>query len=218
MGLNFFGQIYELAFEVSPILLVDGIAAKIPGGVLPIAVMTEGLTIGKELLQGDISPNPATRFIPQAGTTLVQQDVAELNFYNQTAAANAVVSKPNRILMQMLRPASTTAGGYGNKLMTFTALKMALDMHNQSGGSYVVLTPGFIYVGCLLKSIVDNSGFSGQNKQAQYSWLLEFEQPLLAISQVDTKLGTLMSKFAAGVPAANGLSWSGVKQTFMLDF
>ncbi|WP_336284219.1 hypothetical protein [Citrobacter arsenatis] len=208
MPLNFFGQVYELAFEVSPILLVDGIASNIPGGILPIAVITEGLSIANGLLQGKIGANPSTRFIPQPGTTLVQQDVAGINFYNQIAAANAVVSKPNRVVMQMLRPVSTASlKGYGNKLMTFTALKMALDMHNQSGGTYTVLTPGFIYAGCLFKSMVDNSGLSGQNKQAQYSWLIEFEQPLLSISELDTRLGNLMSKFEAGIPSASSLPW-----------
>jgi hypothetical protein len=219
MGLNYFGLSYELAFEISPILLVDGIAANIPGGVLPIAVFTEGLSISGGVLQGNIGSNPSTRFIPQAGTTLVQQDIASLNFYNQAAAANSVVSKPNRILMQMIRPISTALmNGYRSKLMTFTALKMALDLHNESGGSYTVLTPGFIYTGCLMKSMLDNSSLSGQNKQSQYSWLLEFEQPLLSISQTDTKLGTLMSKFESGMPSSGGLSWSGIKQAFAQEF
>jgi hypothetical protein len=218
MALNSFGKIYSLAFEVSPILLVGGIATNIPGGVLPIAVLTEGISIAGGLLHGNIGIEPSARFIPQAGTTLIQQDVANLNFYNQIAAANAVVNKPNRVLMQMLRPASTVNGGYANKGITFSALKMTLDMHNQSGGSYIVLTPSFIYTSCLMKSMVDNSGFSGQNKQVQYSWLLEFEQPLLSISQLEAKLGSIMDRFDSGTSAPNGLSWSGVKQQFAQEY
>ncbi|MCZ6443268.1 hypothetical protein O5268_15990 [Escherichia coli] len=141
MSLNYFGQAFKLAFEVSPILLVDGIASKIPGGVMPIAVLTEGLSITNGLLHGEIRTRSMAAFTPMAGTTLVQQDLCNLNFYNQVTAANATVRKPNRVVMQMIRPASTEDGGYTTKGMTFTALKMALDMHNQYGGCYTVLTP-----------------------------------------------------------------------------
>lgn len=215
MALNFFGQAWRLAFEVSPILLVDGIAADIPGGTLPIAVFTEGLNILDGALHGELADN-STRFMPMPGTTLIQQDVGTYPFYNQATAANAVVQKPNKVIMQMIRPASTSSG-YANKTMTFMALKLALDKHNQSGGSYTVLTPSFIYTGCLLRSMVDNAGFSPQNKQAQYSWSFEFEQPLLTISQLDAAMGNLMSKFSSGAKT-DGLSWSGVTQQLQQEF
>lgn len=217
MASNVFEEAFRLAFEISPILLVDGVASNIPGGVLPIAVLTEGISIVGGLLHGNISTS-STRFLPMAGTTLIQQDVASLNFYNQIAAANAVVNKPNRVMMQMYRPAQTDNGGYLNKGITFSALKMTLDMHNQSGGSYIVLTPAFIYTGCLLRSMVDNSGFSGQNKQSQYSWVLEFEQPLLSISHLEARLGNIMSRFDSGTPSPTGLSWSGVKEQFLQEY
>lgn len=202
MSLNYFGQAFRLAFQVSPILLVDGIAAKIPGGILPVAVFTEGLSIVNGLLQGDLGFNPNAAFMPMSGTTLIQQEIGTLNFFNQATAANSVISKPNRIMMQMTRPASTQDGGYATKSLTFMALKWALDKHNQSGGSYIVLTPACIYTGCLLRSVIDASGFSDQNKQAQHTWVFEFEQPLLNISQLDAVLGNLMSKFDSGMPSA----------------
>lgn len=218
MALNYLGQAFKLAFEISPILLLDGIAADIPGGVIPIAVLTEGLSIADGLLHGEIGKTQTTAFTPMAGTTLVQQDIGNLNFYNQVTAANAVVRKPNRVIMQMLRPASTQDGGYAIKGMTFTALKLALDMHNQSGGSYTVMTPSFIFTRCLLRSVVDTSGFSEQNKQVQYSWQFEFEQPLITLEQVDSVLGSLMSRFDTGTPPQGGLSWSGVKQQIIQEF
>jgi hypothetical protein len=218
MALNYFGQAFKLAFEVSPILLVDGIAADIPGGVLPIAAITEGLSVANGLLHGEISLKQTAAFMPMAGTTLVQQDIGNLNFYNQATAANAVVNRPNKVMMQMIRPASTNDGGYITKSATFTALKVALDMHNQSGGRYTVMTPSFIYTGCLLRSVIDNSGFSEQNKQVQHSWMFEFEQPLLTISQLDAVLGNLMSKFDSGLPSPGGLSWSGLSRAFTQEF
>lgn len=218
MSLNYFGQAFKLAFQVSPILLVDGIAKNIPGGTLPIAAFTEGLSVVDGLLHGEIGFNPSSAWMPVGGTTLVQQDIGTLNFYNQATAANSVVNKPNRVMMQMIRPASTQDGGYATKSLTFTALKLALDQHNQSGGSYVVMTPAFIYTGCLLRSVIDASGFSDQNKQVQHTWTFEFEQPLLQISQLDAVLGNLMSKFDSGMPSPGGLSWSGIKQAFTQGF
>ncbi|EPC3488013.1 hypothetical protein ACRZCU_000103 [Citrobacter freundii] len=218
MSLNYLGQAFKLAFEISPILLVDGIAADIPGGVMPIAVLTEGISVADGLLHGDIGKGPTAAFTPMAGTTLIQQDIGNLNFYNLVTAANSVVNKPNRVLLQMIRPAFTSAGGYATKGMTFTALKLALDMHNQSGGSYTVLTPSFIYTGCLMRQLIDVSGFSEQNKQVQHTWQFEFDQPLLAISQLEAALGNLMSKFETGMPSSGGLSWSGVKQTLIQEF
>ncbi|WP_336241994.1 hypothetical protein [Enterobacter cloacae] len=212
MALNYFGQAFKLAFEISPILLVDGIASGIPGGIMPIAVLTEGVSIADGLLHGDIGTGPTAHFTPMAGTTLVQQEIGNLNFYNMLTAANAVVGKPNRVTMQMLRPASTNDGGYASKGLAFTALKMALDKHNQSGGSYVVMTPAFIYTGCLMRSMTDVSGFSEQNKQVQDLWQLDFEQPLLTISQLDAALGDMMSKFESGMPPSfpsDTRTWTG---------
>lgn len=218
MALNYLGQAYKLAFEISPILLVNGIAADIPGGTLPIAALTEGVSIVNGLLHGRIDAQQSTAFMPMAGTTLIQQDIGNLNFYNQITAANSVVNRPNKVVMQMIRPASTSNGGYAAKSLTFTALKLALDKHNQSGGSYTVLTPSFIFTGCLLRSVVDNSSFSEQNKQVQHSWMFEFEQPVLTISQLDAALGSLMDKFDTGMPSSSGLSWSGVQQMFTQEF
>ncbi|MGQ3662121.1 hypothetical protein [Citrobacter braakii] len=201
MALNFFGQAFRLAFEISPIILVDGFAADIPGGMMPIAVLTEGLSVVNGLLHGDIGSGPTAHFTPMAGTTLIQQDIGDLNFYNMATAANAVINKPNRVVMQMLRPASTQDGGYATKGMAFTALKMVLDSHNQSGGSYIVMTPSFIYTGCLLKSLVDVSGFSSQNKQVQQTWQFEFVQPLLTITQLESRLSGVMKKFEEGTPS-----------------
>ncbi|EBW9943207.1 hypothetical protein [Salmonella enterica] len=218
MSLNYFGQAFKLAFEVSPILLVDGIASKIPGGVMPIAVLTEGLSIVNGLLHGEIRTRSMAAFTPMAGTTLIQQEISNLNFYNQVTAANATIRKPNRVVMQMIRPASTEDGGYATKGMAFTALKMALDMHNQYGGCYTVMTPSFIYTRCLMRSFVDTSGFSEQNKQVQHTWQLEFEQPLSSVEQTVTTLASVLDKFDKGIPEDGPLSWSGIKNQITQEF
>lgn len=208
MSLGFFGHAFKLAFEVSPIFLVGGIAAKIPGGVMPIAVLTEGVGIVNGLLHGDIG-TPTTAFMPMAGTTLVQQEIGNMNFFNQATAANAVINRPNKVVMQMIKTAHTKGGTYTTKIAEFSLIKYSLEKHNQSGGSYTVLTPAGIYTNCLMRSMIDNSGFSEQNKQVQHTWTLEFEQPLLSISQTDAVLGGLMKKFESGMPKfqADTKSW-----------
>ena len=208
--MNLVRNSFKLAFEISPILLCDGLAASIPGGVLPIAVITEGIGIANGLLLGNgfNLDQLSTRFYPSAGTTLVVQDVAQYPFLNQATAANAVIQKPNRVVMEMKRPASTTNGGYVSKGLTFMALKTALDKHNQLGGTYTVLTPAFIYTGCLLQTFTDVSGFSDQNKQVQHTWSLEFIQPLLYVSQLDSVMNGLMKKISSGVKPDKGLAWT----------
>lgn len=185
---------------------------------MPIAVLTEGLSITNGLLHGEIRTRSMAAFTPMAGTTLVQQDLCNLNFYNQVTAVNATVRKPNRVVMQMIRPASTEDGGYTTKGMTFTALKMALDMHNQYGGCYTVLTPSFIYTRCLMRSFIDTSGFSEQNKQVQHTWQIEFEQPLSSVEQTVKTLASVLDKFDKGMPSDGPLSWSGIRNQVAQEF
>ena len=218
--MNVIRSSFRLAFEISPILLTGGIASNVPGGMLPIAVFTEGLSIANGLLLGNgVSVDQmSTRFTPSAGTTLIMQDVSQYPFLNQATAANAVVQKPNRVVMQMTRPANTKDGGYINRGVSITALKAALDNHNKAGGTYIVMTPAFVYTDCLLTSFTDIAGFSEQNKQVQYSWSLEFIQPLLYASQLDSVMNGLLNAITDGSKAAKSLSWSGMWQAVKQEF
>lgn len=200
---------FSLAFEVSPIIFNGGIAKNVAGNALPIAVFTEGLSVANGLLDGKISAS--TKFYPMAGTTLIQQDIGNYNFFNQITAANAVISKPNRIIMQMITPVNTTNNKYVKKSITFGALKVALDAHNQTGGSYTILTPSHIYTGCLMRSFTDSSTLSADNKQVQYTWLLEFEQPVLTTTELGQTLNNVLKKFSGQTDAGGNIAWSGLK-------
>lgn len=211
--MSFFDKVamtaFKLAYEISPIMLVGGIAKKVPDGMLPIAVFTEGLSLAAGLLTSGLSGvGFTTHFNVMAGSTLIVQDVAEYPFYDMATAANAVVSRPNRISMQMIRPANTVNAQYPLKILTFTALKMALDYHNANGGSYTILTPAYIYTGCVMNSMIDMSGFSDSNKQVQHTWQLEFSQPLLQQNALEQIMGTMMDKFNSAMPSLP--SWSGI--------
>ena len=128
---------FTLAFETTPILLVDGLASDIPGSVLPITVFLDGVSIiDGALTKGALSRATLnTHFSPAAGSTLISQDVSLYPFLSQATAGNAVVQKPNKLTMHLTKPVSTQGEGYAGKLITFTALKMALDKHTELGGT-----------------------------------------------------------------------------------
>jgi hypothetical protein len=192
---------FTLAFETTPILLVDGLASDIPGGVLPIAVFLEGVGIVDGLLnQRQLGRPFSAHFSPAAGSTLISQDASLYSFFGLASAANSVVSKPNKLTMHLTMPANTSGAGYLGKPITFTALKMGLDKHTELGGTYTVLTPAYIYTGCLLQSLVDISGFSDQNKQVQHSWAFEFLQPLLKTDQLQMTLNAAMKRMSQQLP------------------
>ncbi|EMO5715258.1 hypothetical protein RVW00_000183 [Enterobacter bugandensis] len=200
---------FRLAFEISPIILVDGIARHVPGGAIPIAVFTEGVSMayGQLLSDSDLT-NFTTRFYPMAGTTLIAQEIGTYPFFDMATAANSVVRMPNRISMQMVRPANAENAPYPEKIVTFTALKYALDYHNAKGGSYTILTPACIFASCLMRNMIDISGFSDENKQVQHTWSLEFEQPLLQQDQLEQVMVNVMDKFNDGMPTQ--MTWSDI--------
>jgi len=198
--MNLGQAIYQLAYEISPIILSNGLASNVPGSLLPIIAVTEAANFGFSLLNGN---NPLNlnnffgHFRPLPGATLIDNDVAMYPFANQYEAANAIIAKPLRISMLMNCPANAN-GGYISKMITFTALKAALDAHNQAGGTYIVATPSYVYLNCLLMNLTDVSRPDSQ--QPQNAWQFDFMQPLVAQGPQNT-LSALMSTIQGGLPA-----------------
>lgn len=194
-------SIFQTAYEISPIILSGGLAGNIPGSLLPIVAITEAANFGFSLLNGN---NPLNlnnffgHFRPLPGSTLIDNDVPVYPFANQNYAANAIVAKPLKISMLMNCPANR-AGGYVSKMITFTALKAALDQHNQSGGTYIVATPSYVYLGCILTSLTDVSRPDSQ--QPQNAWQFDFIQPLISQGAQNT-LGALMNTVSNAFPSA----------------
>jgi hypothetical protein len=191
---------WKLAFQLSPILLTRGLAANIPGGVLPIIALTESLNFASNLLHGNFnlkSDDFFAHFQPLPGTTLLNQQAATYPFANQAVAANATIQQPNTVSMIMTCPARGDAG-YVTKLATMTAMQKTLQAHNQAGGTYSVVTPSLIFVDCLLLNVRDISG--GQSAQVQTQWQWDFLQPLVSLEDAATALNNLMSKLKNGLP------------------
>lgn len=204
-------DLWRLGFEISPIILTDGIASAIPGGMLPIVAITQSESFVLGLLEG--SPNLNlddffAHFLPVPGGTLVNNQIGDYPFANQTVAANAIIAQPLNISMEMLCPANTT-GAYVSKLLTITTLKQVLDQHNFSGGTYTVATPGYLYVNCVLLGLRDITT-GGDGKQAQARWQWDFQQPLISVSDANQVYNSLMSKIAGGLPQTGTPTWSGL--------
>ena len=201
--------LYQLGFEISPILLVNGIASQIPGGILPIVALTQAADFTLGLLNGANVPDLDSFFChwkPLPGTTLINNQIGLYPFANQSVAANAVVAQPLGVSMLMMCPAQIE-GGYAAKTATMTVLQQTLQAHIAAGGVFTVMTPSGPFANCILTSVKDVS--SGVSNQPQHTWQFDFQQPLTTLNQVTQVYNTLMSKIANGLPTGQALQWSG---------
>jgi len=213
MGFSAGYDAFRLSFEISPIILTGGIATNIPGGGLPIVSITEALNFTEGLLSGgeDLDLDDFfAHFVPLAGSTLIDQQIAKYPLANQTVAANAVITQPLNISMRMICPVKGP-GGYATKLATIMALQTTLKLHNASGGTYTVATPSYFYTNCLMVGMKDTSN-SG-SAQAQNTYQLDFEQPLLTLQAAQAAQNNLMQQITSGVPIPGMPAWSGLPPT-----
>jgi hypothetical protein len=201
---------WKLAFQLSPIVLTGGIATGIPGSMLPIIALTEGLNFTLGLLTGEEGPtldNFFANYEPMPGTTLIDQSVGEYPFANQTVAANAVIANPLVVSLKMICPVRQKLG-YFTKLATMMSLKASLDQHNGLGGTYIVAMPTNFYVNMLLISMRDVTG--GESAQRQTDWQLDFRKPLLTLNDAQAAQSSLMSKLTNSTQINGEPAWSGV--------
>jgi hypothetical protein len=189
---------FKRTFQLSPIILVGGIAGQTPGALLPILSLTQpgafsaGITSPGDDVDLD---NFFAYFEPVAGGTLIDNEVATYPFANQAVAANAIITQGLRVSLKMISPARNP-GGYADKLATFSALQSSLAQHTNLGGTYNVATPAFLYTNCLLTALRDVTGGEGAQTQAIWQW--DFYQPLLTLAAAAAAYSASMSKIAAG--------------------
>jgi hypothetical protein len=203
---------WKLSFELSPIVLVGGIAAAMPGGMLPIVSLTQAGSFAAGITGGATLPSLDSyfaHFVPMPGASLLEQDIGEYAFANQTVAANAVIQKPLRVSMLMICPAQQS---YTVKLGIITALRAALYQHNNTGGVYTVATPWYVYTNCVMKP-----GMRGvpelDSKQDTPTYQLDFEQPLLTLQAAQQAQNSLMAKISGGSQIAGQPGLSGGQPT-----
>lgn len=205
---------WKLSYQISPILLVGGVAQGMDGGALPIVAITDSIRFSQGLLQSPESFDLDAcfaQFEPLASASLVDQDVATYPFANQAVAANATIANGLRVSMIMICPARDNTG-YLAKAGIMAGLQSTLTRHNSQGGTYAVATPSYIYTGCLLQKLVDIT--SGESAQPQTHWQWDFYQPLLTEQQAEQAQNALMSKISSGTPMSQqNPTWSGVSNT-----
>lgn len=204
---------WKMSFQLSPIIFNGGIATLIPGGALPIILITESLSFVGGILQGgaDIDLDSFfAHFRPLPGSKLASNDYARVPSANQAVASNARIKQPLTLSMLMVCPARSPAGWAG-KLATMTALKAAVDLHAGLGGSYTVATPSGFFPGMLLEDIVDTS--LGRSAQAQNAYQWNFWQPLLTLQDAFQAQSNLMGQISAGIPVGQAPSWYGLGPT-----
>ncbi|WP_430229728.1 hypothetical protein [Paraburkholderia tropica] len=190
-----FSSAYDLAFQISPIVLNGGIVANTLGGMMPIIGLTGQLaSLGQSLLSGSIEP--FARFVPAPGSTLVANTAATYSFANQNVAANAIIKQPKNVSLIMYAPVQDT-GGYLTKLAIFEALRSSIEAHVAAGGTFHVATPAHIYTNCLLNAITDvTSGEMGKQQMVQFQW--DFFQPLVSLTDAQNAQNSLISKITGG--------------------
>lgn len=202
-------SVYATAFELSPIILTNGLASSVPEKMLPIIAITQAANFGLSLLNGTspIDPNAFfARFRPLPGGNLISNEIGDYPFANQAVAANAIITKPLRLSMQMTTPANQ-AGGYAAKLITFSALKAALDSHINLGGTFTVATPSYLYRNMILLELRDVS--TSNSQQPQNAWQFDFIKPLLTKEEGAILQGSLLRKLGGGLPVSQ-VTWSDV--------
>lgn len=192
---------FRLAFEISPIILVGGSASLVPNAMLPIMAITESQNWQQGLQGAGCSlalDNFFAHYVPMAGASLIEQDIATYPFANQAVAANSIMTKQTSVSFQMIVPARGV-GAYPLKLEKMMAIQRTLEAHNQSGGLYTLLTPSFIFLNCLMTAMRDAG--SGGSKQVQIIWQLDFIKPLVTIADAQNAegaLNSLMQQFNSG--------------------
>jgi hypothetical protein len=210
MSLNAVASAYKLSFQISPIILVGGVAQLIPGGMLPIIAITEALNFTIGLLSGgdDISLDSFfANFQPLSGGTLIDNQYGEYPFANQAVAANAAITQPLQVSLRMVCPARPP-GGFAAKLATLTALRATIAQHVNSGGTFTVATPSYIYTNCVLLGLRDVT--SGKPDQPQSVWQWDFRRPLLTEEQADFAMNSAMDRYSRGVPWSGAISGAGI--------
>ena len=185
--------VFQAAFEVSPIILQDGLA-QFSGGYLPLTAITEIIDF-----PGLSSKQFFAHFKPLAGSSLAEWQIAEYPFVNLQMAANAQIQMPLKLSMLQVSPAQT-GGGYLFKQAIFTALKIALENHIQLGGTFTILTPAYTYTNCLLTSLRDVTSPSDKQVQTRFQW--DFVQPLITESGAAQVVGSLMQRLGDGLPTS----------------
>jgi hypothetical protein len=211
---------WKLSYQVSPIFLTGPPVSNVPNGMLPfLSIVNPGAfpatsnTPGTPAQSFDLSTlatdaatldNAFGAFNVLAGGSLIAQTVAKYPFANQSYAANAILRDPLHVSLIWDTP-MRGANAWGTKLTVMQSVKQRLDAHNNGGGTYIVVTPAYVYDNMVMLSLTDAS--RGSSNLPQNAWRFDFERPLIVLQELRRAQSALMSKLTNGV-ITDG-AWSG---------
>lgn len=188
-----FRDFYKFLFEKTPIFLTGG---EYDSPMPIIGLVGQLAALGQGILTNGFTLNDFyADFLPLPGNSVINNAIATYPFANQQVAANAIIEQPLPLPMLMISPVRDE-GGYLTKLAIFTALRTALQNHNNAGGTYTVLTPAYPYFGCVLLDMSDVT--DGSSNQRQAKWQLDFVKPLISISDANAAFSNQMNKISNG--------------------
>ncbi|AQQ46761.1 hypothetical protein KDW67_33980 [Burkholderia cenocepacia] len=198
---------WKALYETNPILLTGGVAGNL-GVPLPLgsllSMATSGMSSILSLLGAGGGTGPSLNeisFVPGAGTALYQAQNPMYPTADMQTAANASILLPTQVTMTMIMPAQGV-GGYEVKSAALAALKSILEQHQQRGGSFTVVHPAYVYTGCLLNQLVDQTS---RTKNVATEWLWIFDRPLVAEeSALGSVLNGTMQAITNGVTDLSG--------------
>jgi hypothetical protein len=222
---------FKLACQLSPIILTQGIATGFPFNMLPIFLLTQAggflsgplggfsSVVGTAVaaagaltsLFGGSNPSDLdsyfANFQPLSGATLIDNQYGTYPLGSQQTAANAVIVQPLRVSLSMLIPVQEPLG-YATKSLTMYSLQATISSHVAQGGTFIIVTPSYIYTNCLLLSLRDISG--GATKQSQYEWAWDFFKPLLTSNQIAQSQSSLMQQITNAATGSANPAFSGL--------
>lgn len=216
---------WKLSYQVSPIFLTGPPVSNVPNGMLPFLSIvdpgafpaTSNEAYSYSSTSGVAPPQLQMVALNQksldeafgafnvlAGGSLIQQTVAKYPFANQSYAANAILRDPLHVSLIWDTP-MRGANAWGQKLTVMQSVKQRLDSHNNGGGTYIVVTPAYVYDNMVMLSLTDAS--RGSSNLPQNAWRFDFERPLIVLQELRRAQSALMSKLTNGV-ITDG-NWSG---------
>jgi hypothetical protein len=180
--------IFQLAYEINPIILIGGIASGMVGNSMPISNLTQ--INGQEPTTLD---QYFCRFKPIPGGTLQNWQIANYPFANSIIAANASIAQPLSISLEMRCPSNESIP-LSSRQAVFNNLASQLTLHITQGGTFTVLTPSYTYQNCLMVNMRDIT--ANFDMQTGTAWALDFIQPLITQQSAQQSVNGLYSKLA----------------------
>ena len=203
---------FQLAYEISPIFFVDGIAQGMTDGTMPVANLLEAgyfnnVNSAGTYLSSNQLNNFFAHFKPVPGSMLTNWQVANYPFANSVIAANASIAQPLQVSLLMMCPASNGIS-FSARQSILSNLQTQVQNHVAQGGTFDILTPAYVYQTCLLTSLRDITSIEDRKVQSIYQW--DFIQPLLTQQQASIATNLLYTRLEKGFVIAGTDTNSGL--------